>query len=367
MRLPLSDVRALAVLAMAYALAVWALLTHDVRPALIGAAGTAAAAAAIVLCAVRPLWAFALAFGVALLAPFAAPLAWAALAPLGYAQFRIAADRPGRTAGMVLIAAVGSAVATALPDFAHTGAIGPFAVFSITAWVLGQATGQRRRYSADLVRQQMVDERMRIARELHDVVAHSMSVITVQAAYGNLVVTKEPLKAQASLHAIETVGRQTMTELRQLLGVLRTESGPDSDAATAIAPSPGLNDLPDLLARIGRAGVRVELIVSGRPRALPPGVELSAYRILQEALTNVVKHAGTDAAEARLDYQPAALEIVVIDGGSGRPELAPDCARGHGLLGIQERVGLYGGTLSCGRTAGPGFRVVARLPMANPV
>ena len=177
-------------------------------------------------------------------------------------------------------------------------------------WAVGYAVGQHRAYERQLLQERarqaqeelararrgVIEERMRIARELHDVVAHSMSVITVQAGYGHLVIDRDPGQARAALGAIETTGRQALTEMRRLLGVLRADDGDD---AAALTPAPGLADLDRLVAQTAGAGVRVELEITGRPRPLPSGIELSAYRIVQEALTNVVKHADVPASRVR--------------------------------------------------------------------
>jgi signal transduction histidine kinase len=196
---------------------------------------------------------------------------------------------------------------------------------------------------------------MRIARELHDVVAHSMSVITVQAGYGHLVIDERPDEARAALSAIESTGRETLAEMRRLLGVLRQEE----PGQPQVAPAPGLADLDRLIAHTGRAGIRVELSIAGDVRALPVGIELAAYRILQEALTNVVKHAGTTLARASIAYRPDELSIEVTDDGRGGP-VTPG---GLGLAGMRERAQLYGGRLDAAPLPARGFRVIARLPL----
>ena len=240
-------------------------------------------------------------------------------------------------------------------------------------WAVGYAVGQHRAYERQLLQERarqaqeelararrgVTEERMRIARELHDVVAHSMSVITVQAGYGHLVIDRDPGQARAALGAIETTGREALTEMRRLLGVLRggrrgRRSRPD--------PAPGLAELDRLVAQTAGAGVRVELEITGRARPLPSGIELSAYRIVQEALTNVVKHADVPASRVRIAYEERVLSIEVTDDGRARP--VPDGA-GHGLLGMRERVNLYGGQLQAGPLPGRGFRVLARLPLSE--
>jgi signal transduction histidine kinase len=198
-------------------------------------------------------------------------------------------------------------------------------------------------------------------------------VITVQAGFAGLVVEGRPAEARCALGAIESAGRQTLDELRRLVGVLRTEDGDPGAAPADLAPAPGLADLERLAALTGQAGVRVELTVTGRPRRLPAGIDLSAYRIIQEALTNVVKHADADAARAHVDYQGDQLVIEVCDDGPGRLQAAQSggtesgaalsASTGRGLAGMRERAALYGGELHAGRLPGHGFMVTARLPL----
>jgi signal transduction histidine kinase len=201
-------------------------------------------------------------------------------------------------------------------------------------------------------------ERMRIARELHDVVAHSMSVIAVQAAVGHHVIGAHPQEAAKALAAIETTSRAALREMRALLGVLREET-PEETAEEFLA-APGLADLALLAERTGRAGLRVELLFEGEPWELPPAMDLAGYRIAQEALTNVVKHAGTDRARVQIVYGRGEVEIEVTDDGVGPG--AADMTGGHGLVGMRERVALYGGEFAAGPRPAGGFRVWARLP-----
>lgn len=240
-------------------------------------------------------------------------------------------------------------------------------------WAVGYAVGRHRAYEQQVLRQRVqqtdaelekarrgvTEERMRIARELHDVVAHSMSVITVQAGYGHLVIDREPEKAREALGLIEATGRDALTEMRRLLGVLRAE---DQDDTAARTPAPDLSDLEHLIRGTARAGVQVHLEITGRRRRLPPGIELSAYRIVQEALTNVVKHAGTPASRVRIGYEEHQLSIDITDDGRARPGAG---GYGHGLVGMQERVNLYGGWLRAGPLPGGGFQVLAQLPLSG--
>jgi signal transduction histidine kinase len=261
---------------------------------------------------------------------------------------------------MALAAGLTGPLATALPSFRHAGAVLPFGLLLASAWTVGVAVHQHRRYTEELVRHQhdraerrVADDRVRIARELHDVVTHSMSLITVQAAYGRLVAGRDPARAGEALSVIETTGRESLTELRRVLAVLRAPETAGTE------PAPGLAALPRLLEQAAAAGVRVDLAVDGEPGPLAPGLELSAYRIVQEALTNVVKHAGTGHAGVTVEHCPGALVIEVTDRGRGGPA-GPD---GQGLAGMRERVALYGGTLDAGPMPGNGFRVTARLPV----
>ncbi len=194
---------------------------------------------------------------------------------------------------------------------------------------------------------------MRIARELHDVVAHGMSVITVQAGFGHLVIDDKPDEARIALGAIEAAGRQTLAEMRQLLDVLRADGTP------ALDPAPGLADLGQLISQAAQAGIQVDLEFTGRPHDLPPGIEVSVYRIVQEALTNVVKHASPCAARAVISYLPRELAIEVTDDGRGAPAATGEL----GLAGMRERVHIYGGQLDAGPLPAGGFRVAARLPL----
>ncbi len=323
-------------------------------------AATALAAATMPAARRWPLAAVAGALAVFWLAPISPRYAWLALLPLAYALFRAAERHRSVIAAAALAAGLTGPVASALPSFQHAGGVLPFGLVLAVAWTVGVAVRQHRLYDEALVRQEArraeertAQERARIARELHDVVAHGMSVITVQAAYGRLVVQTEPVAAAGALAAIETTGRQSLAELRRLLGVLRTgESGPVQDE-----PMPGLADLPQLAEHTARAGVLVDVSVKGEAGTLGPGLELSAYRIVQEALTNVVKHSGTDAARVTVEHRPDAVVLDIVDRGRGG-EIR---AEGHGIAGMRERAALYGGTLMAGPLPEGGFKVSATL------
>jgi signal transduction histidine kinase len=266
--------------------------------------------------------------------------------------------------GMVTAAAIGIPD-TATANIATTGAI-YFAVF-----FFGVAIQNRRLYMQQLedraallererdeeAKRAVADERLRIAQELHDVVAHSMGVITVQAGVGAHVIDKDPAEAKKALDAIATTSRSTLTEIRRLLGVLRADDG------GSYQPAPGLGDLDRLVADVRSAGVSVDVTTSGERHDIPPGVDLTAYRIVQEALTNVLKHAGPAHANVVLGYEPSALRLEIADDGRGVNGRATE--GGHGLVGMRERVRVYGGSLEAGPVKGGGFRVIARLPYGD--
>jgi signal transduction histidine kinase len=205
-----------------------------------------------------------------------------------------------------------------------------------------------------------------MARELHDVVAHSVSVMVVQAGAARQVVNASPEKAGEALLAVESVGREALTELRNLLGLLSDHSA-DPVEAPDLAPQPGMDELASLIQRVGEAGLPVELRVVGRPRPLPAGVDLAAYRIVQEALTNALKYSGLARTEVVLDYRDSELKVEVLDEGAGeRPRSAVGAVgarTGRGLAGMRERVALYGGRLEAGPRLERGYAVRAWLPL----
>lgn len=201
----------------------------------------------------------------------------------------------------------------------------------------------------------VAEERARIARELHDVIAHSVSVMVVQAEAAQEVLKRSPERAVEPLQAVQDTGRQAMVEMSRLVGLLR-EDGEE----IGLAPQPGLGDLDALLGQVRVAGLPVELRVEGQPRPLPLGVDLSAYRVLQEALTNALKHAGTAHAEVTVRYARDALELEVCDDGPGSGN---GHVGGHGLVGMRERVSVFGGELEAGPRPEGGFAVRARLPL----
>jgi signal transduction histidine kinase len=256
---------------------------------------------------------------------------------------------------------------------ANFGKAAGTAIVLLAAWAAGRAVRAGRAYAeglreqaerraeakVDQARRAVAEERLRIARELHDVVAHSMSVVAVQAGVGGWVIDSNPQEAAKALAAIETTSRATLREMRQLLGMLR-DGTPDE-----MLSAPGLADIPDLAER---SGLRVDLAVRGTPSELPAGMDLAAFRIVQEALTNVVKHAGADHGRVVVTYSAEAVAIEVTDDGTGTGSARADGAGadGHGLIGMRERVALYGGEFSAGPLPGRGYRVSARLPIGAP-
>ena len=201
-------------------------------------------------------------------------------------------------------------------------------------------------------------ERARIAGELHDVVTHNVSVMVVQAGAARSVLDSSPDDAREALLAVEASGRTAMSELRHLLGLLAPAGGEED----VLVPQPGAARVPALVERVRAAGLSVELSVTGA-RDLPPGVDLAAYRVVQEALTNVIKHAGTSRAAVVLEYRPDDLLITVTD--DGRPATGPGGPGGRGLIGLRERIGLYGGELDAGPRPGGGWRVRTRIPVGG--
>ncbi|MDQ4049172.1 MAG: sensor histidine kinase, partial [Actinomycetota bacterium] len=213
-----------------------------------------------------------------------------------------------------------------------------------------------RRQSARLA---ALEERTRLARELHDVVAHGVAVMVLHTGAARTLVDNDPESAKSTLRGAEQSGRQALAELRRLLGVLREEA-----SEAELRPPEGLRDLEDLARTIGHGDLDVELLVEGEPRELPPGLDLSAYRIVQEGLTNTLKHANAEHATVRVRYGECELELEVAD--DGRGPIDPQCNDGHGLAGLRERAALYGGAVEAGPGPHGGFRLLARLPFEGP-
>jgi signal transduction histidine kinase len=301
-----------------------------------------------------------------------------------FLTYTVGAWCPPRQAVVGLAFVCAAVVVLGLTDSPGLDAIGAIAVVAQFAavWAIGLAMRSRRAAADARVREAeeraeaetqgaarvLAEERLRIAQELHDVVAHSMSVIAVQAGVGAHVLDERPDQARAALDAISATSRGTLTELRRLLGVLR-----DSDGARAHLPAPGLVDLPRLVDDVRAAGVPVTLHVEGEAEGIHAGVELSAYRVVQEALTNVIKHAGTPTrVDVTVRYLDTSLTVEVVDDGRGLAARAGNGGgdathdgSGHGLVGMRERVELWGGELSVGAAPGGGYRVEALLPYAD--
>jgi signal transduction histidine kinase len=384
--------------------------------------------------------------------------------PVAYVLYLVAATYEHRQAAVrVLIAVFATLIADAVlihltgGGFMPSGGLVSVALCVIIAWFTGYIVRQRRRYAVRLqdeaASKAVAEERLRIARELHDVVAHSMSVIAVQAGYGQYVIDTQPADARNALGAIQATSREALDEMRRMLGALRqadetdqrnagssTARGADDGSAGAVGtrggggtpgavdseadgsyggagsygragsaplyPAPGLADLDRLLSRTASAGVRVDLTRCGQARELPASIDLSAYRIVQEALTNVVKHARTSSCQVLIGYGHDELVLEVTDNGAGLPAMAgagishhghtlavaggfandtgPEAGgpvllamnaapgwntsgeiggSGHGIIGMRERVSLLGGEFSAGPMPGYGFRVSAHIPL----
>jgi signal transduction histidine kinase len=207
-------------------------------------------------------------------------------------------------------------------------------------------------------REAILDERTRIARELHDVIAHSVSVMTVQAGAAEEMLRVDPTRAVEPVRAVQETGRQALVEMKRLVGMLR-----EGDEETGLAPQPGVADVDRLVAQMLEAGLEVELRVEGTPRPVPIGVDLSAYRVVQEALTNALKHGGGARAVVTLRYCDDELAVEVADNGRG----GVATGHGHGLAGMRERVGIFGGSFEAGPRSGGGFAVRASLPFEGAV
>jgi signal transduction histidine kinase len=375
--------------------------------------------------------------------------------PVAYVLYLVAATyKRRRTAVRVLAAVFATLVADAVlmqligGGVFLRGGLVSVALCVIIAWFTGYIVRQRRRYAVRLqdeaASKAVTEERLRIARELHDVVAHSMSVIAVQAGYGQYVIDTQPADARDALGAIQATSREALDEMRRMLGALRQADQQDvaaqagggsaagtpgrrggdgeGDGGTPLFPAPGLADLDRLLSRTASAGVRVDVTRGGQPRDLPASIDLSAYRIVQEALTNVVKHARTSSCQVLIGYGREELILEVTDNGAGLAELAgagisqhrmgatggglvrgtaldvrpvPGWSAagwsaadgiggvadggaggtaggfaagalggsGHGIIGMRERVTLLGGEFSAGPRSGYGFQVIARIPL----
>jgi signal transduction histidine kinase len=365
------------------------------------------------------------------------------MVPVAYVIYLVAARYPRKTAVLALAAELSLIAVDGVLVVTGVGNSPAGAVFVglviIIFWMVGYGAGQRRAYAEQLQQQAassaVTEERLRIARELHDVVAHSMTVVAVQAGYGLHVIEGQPAKAGEALGAIQATSREALADMRRMLGVLRhggmapfsANTGEDghgaangrkdggsagtagisetdmhpgagigglkfsmatgapevgvgsSEGAAPLAPAPGLADLDRLVARMAHAGVRVDLRICGERRELPSGIDLAAFRIVQEALTNVVKHSGAATCGVTVSYEEDKLSVEITDEGPGGQVPAVAGARGvlatgggptadgggHGLIGMRERVSLYGGELTAAPGPERGFRVAARLPIGD--
>jgi signal transduction histidine kinase len=303
----------------------------------------------------------------------AAGLGPAPFLAVAYAVYPVSAVRPSRRpvrgyAGLAALAGLAAVPVLTGPPLPLDAApwLGPalFGVLVVGAsWVVGRVVREHRLLTAQaaqrLAERAVTAERLHIARELHDVVAHSISVIAVKAGVANHVLAARPEEAADALRVIEGASRSALTELRHLLGVLRSEDG---DAPPELGPAPGLAGVPALVARAERAGTAVELVLpdDADVAALPEGVDLSAYRIVQEALTNVLKHAGPARCRVEVRIERDRLRIAVVDSGVGTGATRH---AGHGLIGMRERVAVYGGAFRAGPEPGGGFAVRADLPL----
>ncbi|WP_051707388.1 MULTISPECIES: sensor histidine kinase [unclassified Streptomyces] len=289
-----------------------------------------------------------------------------------YALYLVAVGRarpPGRSPVVVgVVSAVGAAALTVTGGQGQQGGTRAVqAVFALlvlgATWAAGSAVRERResvrRVIGEATERAKVEERLRIARDLHDVVTHSVGLIAVKAGIANHVVATRPEEAREALAVIEDVSRRALRDMRATVKVLRREP----DGAAELRPVRGLSDLPALVATARAAGVEVELRSRCAPEELPDGVALSAYRVVQEALTNVIKHAAPTRCRVRLDTERGALAIEVADEGPGPGHRVTLPGGGLGLVGMRERAAAHGGTLTAGpRTDGAGFRVSVTLP-----
>jgi signal transduction histidine kinase len=297
--------------------------------------------------------------------PLQLPLVAVLIAAYGTGAYT--SGRAALAAPFVLVAGM-LAVVTSFDEQVFTDFVFPTG-FALVAWLAGRGLSTRARLTEELheaavraqeaheqeVARAAADERRRIAREMHDVVAHSVSVMVVQAGGARRILDHEPRRAVEAAAHIEEVGRAALSEMRRLLGVLH-----HGDDEAGRAPQPTLRELDRLLASSRAAGLPVTLAVEGTPRPLPPGKDLAAYRVIQEALTNAIKHAGAAPTSVTVRWDAAWLELEIVDAGRA---MNGKNGSGHGLVGMEERVRLYDGSLRTGRSAGGGFEVVARLPL----
>ncbi|MFJ6569468.1 sensor histidine kinase [Streptomyces sp. NPDC091292] len=296
-----------------------------------------------------------------------------------YSPYRVA-TLAALPVSVLLVGTSGNSVTPIVPnEYIALLILVPMAVASLglRTWKLRTDEGRARlsdleREQAAALRRAVEHERARIARELHDVVTHNVSVMVIQAGAARKIMKTAPEQAAEALLAVEAGGRAAMTELRHVMGLLTPagEGEPTgaehlADTGAELAPQPGLNQLDTLVGRVRDAGLPVDRTVTGPPRAIPPGIELAAYRVVQEALTNTVKHASGATAAVTVVYGRDRLRVEVTDTG-GRPGADADAGNGRGLIGLRERLAVYDGTLHTGRRLTGGYRVEALIPLEGP-
>ncbi|MFD5326847.1 sensor histidine kinase [Streptomyces sp. NPDC127092] len=297
-----------------------------------------------------------------------------------YSPYRVA-TLAALPVSVVLVGTSGNPVTPIIPNqYVVLLILVPMAVaaLGLRTWKLRTDEGRTRlstleREQAEALRRAVEHERARIARELHDVVTHSVSVMIIQAGAARKIMKSSPDEADEALLAVEAGGRAAMTELRHVMGLLTMadegeRTGGDAHLANTVAelaPQPGLGQLEKLVGRVRDTGLPVDLTVTGPPRPLPPGLELAAYRVVQEALTNTVKHASGATAAVTVEYGPDRLRVEITDTG-GHPNADATTGNGRGLIGLRERLAVYDGTLNTGRRLTGGYRVEALIPLETP-
>jgi len=295
-----------------------------------------------------------------------------------YSPYRVA-TLAALPVSVLLVGTSGNSVTPIVPnEYIALLILVPMAVAAVglRTWKLRTGEGRIRlsaleREQAEALRRAVEHERARIARELHDVVTHNVSVMIIQAGAARKIMSTSPEEAGEALLAVESGGRAAMTELRHVMGLLTMtdegeEAGEDEGmgGGAELTPQPGLDQLESLIGRVRDTGVPVALTVTGPPRPLAPGVELAAYRVVQEALTNTVKHASGATASVTVEFGPQRLRLEVTDTGGYSDGAA--VGSGRGLIGLRERLAVYGGTLNAGRRLTGGYRVEALIPLETP-
>jgi signal transduction histidine kinase len=319
-----------------------------------------------------PLWATVCLLAVAMLAEWLTsaadqPSIWFTLLPL---CFGLGAHEDGRRPAVgVALMIVGVVATSAIGGSPSLGEVAFPSVLVVAFCLAGRTSRSRARLAGELheaavrarerraaeAERAVAEERRRIAREMHDVVAHSVSVMVVQAGGARRILERDPERAQAAARLIAGTGRDAIVELQRLLGVLQVDHG----------PAPTLEELDGLVERARAAGLPVQLAIEGERRALPAGVELAAYRVLQEAITNAIKYAGGAPTDVRVRYGADDVQLHVCDHGGARATANPVGGSGHGLVGMRERVRVFGGEVHTGRRADGGFEVRARIPVGE--